>query len=337
MRAAVSERNQSWMFSIFLCTGDIVMFLAGNSNTGTTRGSPREPDSSTQYQLVTVDPSGQFLPELSDTEADLFDYPDQDNSDFDTQLLVLDSSEGETNPQPQREDSANKAGCNFVGLIQLGLYKFIAVPIQKFWYIVVFLYIVLLCTTVGIDTMIKVSSQPPAFFRKDTNLQQLLELRSNMSDGNYDISNCEVCAAIIDNVIHTNSLGNPTSLPPRKPTVSTTVATTITTPTPPKDGGQGGKPNRPHIEQPKTQSTTVSHPTKGTEAPHRGTGKPTQTPARWAEKWWSLPELSFPWGGEYSTGIWVEEPWNPDPVSRESAVIILAYSRLDQALPYSRW
>lgn len=52
------------------------------------------------------------------------------------------------------------------------------------------------------DTKIKPSQKPPAFFKDGSNLQQLLDLKYNMSNDNYD---CKICGDIVDvssNFIH---------------------------------------------------------------------------------------------------------------------------------------
>ena len=214
------------------------------------------------HLIMSEQPSLQS-PLESDMELDLFDDP---NNTFDTSpLLAAGETTNQGNSQalsPQTDHSVIKEGCNFVRLLQVALYKYVALPIQKFWYVFVLLYLALLGTSVFFDTRIRASSQPPSFFRKDTNLQQMLDLRNNMSADNYDISDCEICAAIVSNNINSNSVNNPTKKPSTPSQVST-PSTTITYASP-KDPGQGGKPNKPHVEQPKTQSKTTEHITKKT-------------------------------------------------------------------------
>ncbi|XP_032228558.1 protein dispatched homolog 3 [Nematostella vectensis] len=77
--------------------------------------------------------------------------------------------------------------------LQLGLYH-LARFVYRIRYVLLVIYLAILGSSAYLNTKITSSEKPPAFFKEGSNLQQLLDLKYNMSGDNYD---CKICDDIV--------------------------------------------------------------------------------------------------------------------------------------------
>lgn len=176
----------------------IVHFLSGNDNSG-----ERQCESIPLQQIPDVlaavpnhtrttydmDECETPLPSASDDE-DLLQMPEEDQS-----TVPLLPAQNSPLVLERVENYDVSEGFNCGSKLQEILFHYVAVPILKGRYVILVLFVIILGTSLWLNTQIQTSEKPPQFFRKDTNLQQLLDLKFNMSADNYD---CKICNDVIN-------------------------------------------------------------------------------------------------------------------------------------------
>ena len=80
--------------------------------------------------------------------------------------------------------------CSLNALIKTFMEKFIARPFVNGRFITLFLYIVITATSVGLLTQLQPASGRPELFKPTSNLQRLINLKNNVTDADYDCSDC---------------------------------------------------------------------------------------------------------------------------------------------------
>ena len=119
--------------------------------------------------------------------------------------------------QGQPHQSHNNGCCRCRCGLQSILYHWLAVPIQKYRYGVLIIFILILGLSIGLDSQIRPSTKPPAFFKESTNLQQLIELKYNMSS--EPLRTNDVAAdQLVNEFQQSNNADKPIT---KKPTVAT--------------------------------------------------------------------------------------------------------------------
>lgn len=223
--------NVLMFFYAFL--GDIQMFLSGNNPT-TERVYHPPPDTDDVPPIELTD-AVTDLPITNDSSLDdsLNDAgtPSSDDSD----LLFLSESESDSapllgnsdTPQSQpRDNPENTSEQSWLCGTSLQLYLFYyAKPVHLFRFGLLLLYIIVLGGSAFFDSKITPSDKPPSFFKEGSNLQQLLDLKYNMSGDNYDCKICDDIVEVSSNFIN----GLPTVIPahPEKPsTLPTDIPST---------------------------------------------------------------------------------------------------------------
>lgn len=263
------------LFMKLFFTDDIVQFLSGNNR------NPAEQYSSTSSSseamelslrrptqgdddsmLVEMDSSPRTSqnpsPSSSDTDLAMYDDP---NSMFDQDVPLMHNRALQSRSAvPQRhQHSSYHCGCGLQGF----LYHWLALPIQKYRFVVLVVFIIVLGTSIGLDVQIQPSTKPPAFFKESTNLQQLLDLKYNMSSDSLNLNN--VAPELIGKNIQSNFIDSP--ITPSTPTTkkgkeSNGLKTPSSTPTPsPATAEQSGSHQKTNILGPKTPKVTPA-PTK---------------------------------------------------------------------------
>ncbi|XP_052759901.1 protein dispatched homolog 3-like [Mya arenaria] len=164
-----------------LCTNlsvpdDVSKFL-DNSNHGDTGHV-------TSAREVTSDEEEDDVPLLS------MENPLQyiDTAEDDSLVLV------DPDPLVLPEDIDNQKACHLGAKLQATLYHYMVVPVIKARWFIIGITTILLFVSVGLLTQLKTSTKPPQFFREDTNIQQLLNLKSRYSA--IDTVTCNDCSAI---------------------------------------------------------------------------------------------------------------------------------------------
>ena len=262
-----------------LCfTDDIVQFLSGNDrnpaeqHSSTSSSSEmmelsiRRPtqgdDDSMLVQLDSNPPTSQNpSPSSSDTDLAMYDDP---NSTFDQEIPLMRNraSQSRSAVSQQYQPSSCHCRCGLQGL----LYYWLAVPIQKYRVVFLVLFIIKLGASIALNVQIQPSTKPPAFFKESTNLQQLLDLKYNMSSDSLNLNN--VAPELIGKDIQTNFVDNPTT--PTTPTTkrgresnSLKTPTPTSTPAPsPATAEQSGSHHKTNILGPKETPKVTPAPTK---------------------------------------------------------------------------
>lgn len=276
-----------------LCfTDDIVQFLSGNdrnpaeqhSSTSSssevmelsTRRTMQDDDDSMLVQLGgDRSPSTSQNPSPSSSDSDLAMYDDPNNT-FDQQVPLMRSrgSQSRSAVSQQRQHSSCHIRCGLQGF----LYHWLAVPIQKYRFVVLGVFIIMLGASIALDVQIQPSTKPPAFFKESTNLQQLLDLKYNMSSDSLNLDN--VAPELIGKNIQSNFVDNPltTKTPTtKKAKESNGLKTPMSTPTPsPATAEQSGSRQKTNILGPKTSKVTPAPTKKTTTLQRRKSSSPTR-------------------------------------------------------------
>lgn len=271
--------------AILCFTGDIVEFLSGNDRNSVQHESstssssevmelsarqPVQDDDESLLQLDRSPPRSQNpSPSSSDTDLVMFDDP---NNTFDQEMPLM--RDGSSQPRPavsQRDRPHSDCG------LQSFIYHWIGVPIQKYRFVVLGVFLVILVGSIALDVQIRPSTKPPAFFKKSTNLQQLLDLKYNMSSDSLNLKN--VAPELIGNDIQSNFIDTPT--PQTRPTTKATESNGMKTPTSsstpsPKTAEQSGSHQKTNMLQPKTPKGTPPTTTKTTTQKNKKTSLPTR-------------------------------------------------------------
>jgi len=260
--------------SLTLFADDIVQFLSGNDRNSnhnqsastsleemelSSRTPIQDDDDSSLLQLNNSPPNSQS-PSPSSSDSDLAMYDDP-NSTFDLQMAPL---MRRTTSQPRsrvtQQNQCDK-GCICWGGLQGFLYHWLAVPIKEFPFIFLGMFLLILTGSIALDTQIRASTKPPAFFKEDTNLQQLLYLKYNMSSDSLNINN--LAWDLIGSVKQTNNVDNPTTKPRTTHTESNGIKSSTPAPSPVTADQTGGQPNGnvQHYSVKTKSSTSRSRPT----------------------------------------------------------------------------
>ncbi|KAK3589530.1 hypothetical protein CHS0354_041654 [Potamilus streckersoni] len=99
-----------------------------------------------------------------------------------------DSSEAFVNYTTNREERF----CNLGSLMQAVLYHYLAVPVIKVRWIILGISLIILGVSISLVTQLHPSTKPPQFFRENTNIQRLLNLKANYSL--IDVTKCYHCS-----------------------------------------------------------------------------------------------------------------------------------------------
>ena len=265
-------------------TDDIVQFLSGNdgshaqlqsssSSSEVIELSIRTPVQDDDSQLVQLDssPPNSHSPSPSSSDTDLAMYDDP-NSTFDLQAMpLMRNRASQPRPAVSQQGQHNRGRHCRCGL-QAFLYHWLAVPIQKYRYAILGGFIIILGTTIGLDVQIRPSTKPPAFFKETTNLQQLLDLKYNMSSDKLNLN--DMAWELVGSDIQANGIDTPT--PTKKSKENNGLKTPASTPTQsPATAEQPGPHQKTNILQPKTSESKVTPATKTTTQQKKKTSTPT--------------------------------------------------------------
>ncbi|XP_031555495.1 protein dispatched homolog 3-like [Actinia tenebrosa] len=197
--------------------GDIQRFLSGNEPSARVSHPPPVTDDVPPIELtddVSNLPLNNNSLSLDDSLADI-GGPNSDDSDLlclsddaqDSDSAPLLGDENTHQPQENTEDTSEQSWLCGTSL-QLCLFSY-AKPVHLFRFGLLLLYIIVLAGSVFLDTKITPSDKPPSFFKEGSNLQQLLDLKYNMSGDNYDCKICDDIVEVASNFIN----GPPTAKP----------------------------------------------------------------------------------------------------------------------------
>ncbi|XP_013412125.1 protein dispatched homolog 3 isoform X1 [Lingula anatina] len=226
---------------------DVQHFLSGDQTS--TAGSQSE-DSSNDVPLLQLD-DGELTP-VRPAEND------EDNDEDDDMLLMLE----EELHQSLIEEGRTAEGCGLTVRIQAILYHYVAVPVIHARFFVIGGFLIMLAVSIGLITQLTPATKPPQLFKENTNLQQLLDLKANLS---ADGISCVTCSGIFkeqtDQIhkaptyttpqTHHNPAMNPTTARPALPPGGATPA---------------------HQDTPVTRAQPI--------IPYKSTPKPKTTPSR---------------------------------------------------------
>ncbi|XP_078374519.1 protein dispatched homolog 3-like [Oculina patagonica] len=270
---------------------DIVQFLSGNDRNHTqhqsstssssevlelsTRRPVQDDDDSLLVQLDSSPPTSQN-PSPSSSDSDLAMYDDP-NGTFDQGVPLMRNRSLHARPAVFQQGQHNK-GCHLSCGLQSFMYHWLGVPIQKFRFVVLAVFLLVLVGSIALDVQIQPSTKPPAFFKESTNLQQLLDLKYNMSSDKLNLKN--VAPELIGNSIQSNFIDGPTThtTPTTKAKESNGLKTSTSSSTPsPATAEQSGSHQKTNILQPgKTPKATPPTTTKTTTKKNKNTHFPTR-------------------------------------------------------------
>lgn len=267
------------MITILYFTDDIVQFLSGNDRNHaqhqpstsspssssevlelSTRQPVQDDDDSLLVQLDSSPPTSQNpSPSSSDTDLAMYDDP---NSTFDQAVPLMRNRSSQPRAVASQQGQHNR-GWHYRCGLQSFMYHWLGVPIQTYRFVVLAVFLIVLAGSIGLDVQIQPSTKPPAFFRESTNLQQLLNLKYNMSSDKLNLKN--VAPELIGNSIQTNFVDGPGTTPTTKATESNGLKTPTSVSTPsPKTAEQSGSDQKPNIQGQKTPKVTPPTTTKTT-------------------------------------------------------------------------
>ncbi|XP_068700492.1 protein dispatched homolog 3-like [Montipora foliosa] len=243
---------------------DIEQFLAGTySNTRQNELSssvegfellartPLQNNDDDDDALLILDDSSQS-PCLSSSDADLAMYDDPSGT-FDHQTVPL-VRHAFSEPRPIPVAFSRSCGSG----LQEVLYHWLALPIKKCPYVVLGGFLIILGVSIGLDTQIQASSTPPSFFKEDSNLQQMWNLRYNMSSDSLNVHDL-TGELIVERL--SNEIDTPTSTSKprrRKPSKANGIRSTAPSPVTAPQPGHDPKKNMWKIPSSSTKSSTSS-------------------------------------------------------------------------------
>lgn len=157
---------------------------------------PTDEETCGQVQVVDGDDGDEALLQMSDQnqnpvasdDEDLLQMPEE--VEITTPLIPAQNLSSET-----AQNYSVSEGLTCGSKLQEFLFHFIALPVLKGRYVVLMFFLVILGSSLYLNTRIKTSQKPPQFFKKSTNLQQFMELRYNTSSNN---PNCIICKDVIN-------------------------------------------------------------------------------------------------------------------------------------------
>lgn len=230
-------------------------------------------DDSMLVQLDSSPPTSQNpSPSSSDTDLVMYDDP---NSMFDQEVPLMRNRATQSRSAVSQQRQHSSCHCRW-GL-QGFLYHWLGVPIQKYRFVVLVVFIIILGTSIGLDVQIQPSTKPPAFFKESTNLQQLLDLKYNMSSDSLNLQN--VAPELIGNSIQSNFIDNPTTPATRttkKVKESNGLKTPLSTSTPSPKTAEQSPNQKTNILEPKTPKVTPTPTTKTTTQQKKKSSSPTR-------------------------------------------------------------
>lgn len=275
--------------AILCFTDDIVEFLSGNDrncvqyHSSTSSSSevmelsirrPVQDDDDSLLQLDRSPPSSRNpSPSSSDTDLVMYDDP---NGTFDQEMPLMRNRSSQPRPAVSQHDRPD-SDCG----LQSFIYHWLGVPIQKYRFVVLGCFLIILAGSIAFDMQIRPSTKPPAFFKESTNLQQLLDLKYNMSSDSLNLNN--VAPELIGNSLQSNFIDTPS--PPTRPTTKAAESNGLKTPTSsstpsPKTAEQSGSNQKTNILQPKTPKGTPPTTKKTTTRKNKKTPRRTRPTAK---------------------------------------------------------
>ena len=256
------------MLHFFLFTDDIIQFLSGNSSNHVSQmsqASPTQIELSTSISaeadsdslLVQLDSSATNVrnpsPTSSDIDLALFNDP---NNTFDVMPLMHHRTTQQAPAVIGREPSDE--GCSVGCGLQSFLYRWLGIPVQKHRYAVLIAFCCILMASVVLDSQIKPSTRPPAFYKKSSNLQQMLDLKNNMSINSLNTNDVKGFLLRTDNNIP-NGNDQTTNSPTESNEFGTPTQASSTPPTPQQPGPQ---PKTNKVVHPSVSEKVPTPPTK---------------------------------------------------------------------------
>lgn len=218
----------------------------------------QDDDDSLLVQLDSSPPSSQNpSPSSSDTDLVMFGDP---NSTFDQVVPLMRNRSSQPRPAVFQQGQHNR-GCHCRCGLQSFMYHWLGVPIQKFRFVFLAFFLIILAVSIGLDVQIQPSTKPPAFFKESTNLQQLLNLKYNMSSDKLNLNN--VAPELIGNSIQSNFIDGPTTrtTPTTKAKESNGLKTPTSTSTPsPATAEQSGS-HQDHVQHHDGKTSKATSPT----------------------------------------------------------------------------
>lgn len=173
-------------------TVDIENFLAGNQPQSQNNSQETETDS---LGGDADDTNPLFSNNSSEDSCDMLYMSDEGGEGEGCNVPLLQTITGSCSTT--QRSSNHSLPCN----LQYWLFYYCK-PVAFCRFALLILYVVLLGGSLYLDTKIQPSEKPPAFFSRESNLQQLLDLQYNMSNNDYE---CKICDDIVDmasNFIH---------------------------------------------------------------------------------------------------------------------------------------
>ena len=210
-------------------------------------------------QLLLLDNSS---PSLSDSDLGMFDDP---NGTFDQQTMPL--VHGHTSLEQRPSTQPHACGGSFQSL----LYHYLALPIKKYPLVVLVSFCIILGVSIILDTQIQASTKPPSFFKESTNLQQMWNLKYNMSGDSLNVNELSL-DFMGDRIDQPNDADSPTEKPTGKKGTETNVLknTKKSTPSPATaghpDGGIKDFHKKPSDSRKSTASSSKATPLPKTTA-----------------------------------------------------------------------
>lgn len=210
-------------------------------------------------QLLLLDNSS---PSLSDSDLGMFDDP---NGTFDQQTMPL--VHGHTSLEQRPSTQPHAGGGSFQSL----LYHYLALPIKKYPLVVLVSFCIILGVSIILDTQIQASTKPPSFFKESTNLQQMWNLKYNMSGDSLNVNELSL-DFMGDRIDQPNDADSPTEKPTGKKGTETNVLknTKKSTPSPATaghpDGGIKDFHKKPSDSRKSTASSSKATPLPKTTA-----------------------------------------------------------------------
>ena len=271
-----------------------MQFLSGNNLNDSSSQSPSalleefelspraavhdDDDDSLLVQLNSSPPNSQS-PSPSSSDNDLSTYDDP-NSTFDLQTApLMRRTSSRPRARTHLQDQQNKA-CSCGGGLQGLLYHWLGAPIKMYPLVIVVGFLLVLGASIGLDTQIQPSAKPPEFFKDSTNLQQLLNLKYNMSGDNLNVNN--LALDLMDNEIkQTNNADNPTTKPKTKPTETNGIRSSTRSPVTAEQPGRRPKTSIQLRHSASTKSSTPAVTPEPTTLPRRSRSTTPPTTAKY--------------------------------------------------------
>ncbi|KAL4221105.1 GRB10 interacting GYF protein 1 [Mactra antiquata] len=192
-------------------------------------------------------------------------YIDNDDDD-DDEMVIVDAV--------VTDNDVEKSKSHLGAKLQAVLYYCLALPVIKIRWIILGLSFILLCVSIGLMTQLQTSTKPPQFFKANTNIQKLLDLKSKFSA--IDTVKCYDCSAIYS-IDQSGPAVHPVTNPPKTHPPRTQPPKTQSPPTRPPTTPRPSPLTKQHAATVKT--TTKAPPI--TVKPDTTTAKPRSHTHNW--------------------------------------------------------